>query len=245
MIDLTATYHGIPVFYIVPILFFGPILIWMLYMMGIKHIIYLPGEVIAKRKREREEREQLMDERRKKMGQTEKVRKRETKYTAMSWVGQGLFYALFALPIYLWSADPAYRLTNDGEAQIKLSLSKPGDHKTLCVKMSREELRKLPPQKRGKQKCGRERWPVYIEFYMDGELLYAKSIKPSGVASDGPSLFYQKFQVPAGTHKISVRMRETGREEGFDSQIEETVNLKATQVLAVDYHTEESRFILR
>lgn len=246
MINLEATYYGVPIFYLAPVLFFGPILIWVLYNIGVGHLIHLPGEVLAKRKREREERESLMAERRKKMGESERVVKQKIKYGPQHWAGQAVVYAVLALPIYLWSQDPEYRLHADNEAQIKLSLSKPGDLKEPCKKLSREELRNLPPQRRGKRGgCGRERFPVFIQVTLDDKTIFAKAMVPSGLSSDGPSLFYEKFQVPAGTHKLTLGMRTSGREEGFDRVLEEEVTLKPTQVLAIGYHMEENRFTLR
>ena len=46
---------GVPVFYIVPILFFGPMVIFVLYQMGVKNLVKIPGEMIAKHRRQQEE----------------------------------------------------------------------------------------------------------------------------------------------------------------------------------------------
>lgn len=52
---LSTTIAGVPVFYIVPVLFFGPMVIFVLYQMGVKNLVKIPGEMMAKRRRQQEE----------------------------------------------------------------------------------------------------------------------------------------------------------------------------------------------
>ncbi len=72
-----------------------------------------------------------------------------------------------------------------------------------------EELAKLAPNMRTPLKCGRERSPVTIEVDLDGAQVYRHVAVPSGLSSDGASAVYQRLQVPAGEHRIAVRLKDS------------------------------------
>lgn len=243
---LYSTVNGVPVFYIVPVLFFGPILIWVLAQIGILDVFKIPGEMRAKWKREADEKAQLTAERRKKMGEAERVIRPQPKRTVVQWAGQALVYAIMAAPIAYCSQNPTYRLHADDEAQLKLSLSIPGEHMVPCRKLSREELAKLPPQKRGKKDCGRERWPVHLAVTLNDKVLFSKTKDPGGLSGDGPSLFYEKVWVPAGKHRLVVSMKTSGAADAPErAALDTEIELVPSQIIVIKYRQEDSTLVLQ
>ncbi|MEO5336216.1 MAG: hypothetical protein H7841_04880 [Magnetospirillum sp. WYHS-4] len=247
MFDILFTkIGGVPVFYIVPIMFFGPILIWAMYNIGIGHVVFLPGEIMRKLRREKAERDSLMAERRKKMGDAQRIIKRSERRTPVQLLGQAAFYGLLGLPIAYYSNNPTYHLHAADQAEIKLSLSRPGLHSGACRERTPEELAKLPPQGRIKTVCeSRGRSPVTIRVELDGKALYERTVKPSGLSSDGNSVFYAKFLVPAGTHKLVALMRLKQDKADFDHRLEETITLEPKRVVVISHRVEDDRLFLR
>ena len=90
--------------------------------------------------------------------------------------------------------------------------------------------------------CPRERVPLLVELKINGELKFKQAIPPSGIASDGASTVYEKFQVPSGTHTVSVRMRDSRREQGYDYTSEKVVDIESGQILVIDFEPETGGF---
>jgi hypothetical protein len=102
----------------------------------------------------------------------------------------------------------------------------------------------LPPNMRRPQGCARERWPVEVELLVNGESIYAGQHAPAGLWDDGPSTVYRNFSVPAGPTALTVRLRDSGRTEGFDFVRSADLELKEGQRLVVDFH-KSSGFTIR
>ena len=58
---------------------------------------------------------------------------------------------------------------------------------------------------------------------------------PSGLSRDGASAFYQRLPVPAGTHRLAIRVKHDAQSPGFDFERQATVTLRAAQVLVIDF----------
>ena len=151
-------------------------------------------------------------------------------------------YAGFALAILALSGYPPYSRTDSGSAVIKLSFSHAGAPREACRTLSPEELEALAPNMRLGQDCPRERVPVVVELEIDGERVYSAALRPSGLARDGPSSVYERFEVAAGRHQIRVRMRDTPREHGFDHEGSVDVELAERQSFVVDFRAELGGF---
>ena len=154
---------------------------------------------------------------------------------ALRYLGQGLFFAAVVLVIGWFSARPPYARVPPDDALIKLSFAHGAVKKGECRKLSPEELAQLAPNMRRPTICPRERLPVDIEVAIDGAVVYAERLPPTGLAGDGPSRTYERFVVPAGDHHIVLRLRDTDRAEGFDYITERRVTLTAGQNLAIDF----------
>lgn len=160
----------------------------------------------------------------------------------MRYLGQAIAYVLFAVVVGYFSASPVYRYLDPDKALIKLNFSHAGQPKEECRRYTQEELDQLPPNMRRPMDCPRERVPLLVELEINGELHLKQSVPPSGIASDGAATVYEKFQVPSGTHTVSVRMRDSRREQGYDYAAEKVVNVESGQILVIDFEPETGGF---
>jgi hypothetical protein len=154
---------------------------------------------------------------------------------ALRYLGQILFFVAVVLVIGWFSARPPYARVPEDRALIKLSFAHGAEKKGECRKLSPEELAQLAPNMRRPTICPRERLPVDIELVIDGAVAYAERLPPTGLSGDGPSRTYARFIIPPGEHDIILRLRDTGRAEGFDYTTERQVTLAAGQNLAIDF----------
>ena len=154
---------------------------------------------------------------------------------ALKYLGQGVFYVAIGALIGYFGNAPSYSRVPEDKALIKLSFSHGAGHKGDCRKRTREELAKLAPNMRKAMDCPRERLPVVVEFDLDGKTVYSDVLPPTGLSGDGPARAYERFVVPAGSHRLAARLRDTDRVEGFDYVTESEVDLAAGQSLAIDF----------
>lgn len=164
--------------------------------------------------------------------------------TVFAWSGQAIAYALFAVVVGYFSNAPAYKYQDPENAQIKVSFSHAGHRKEECRQLTPEEIAKLPPNMRRPTDCPRARWPVDLEVVLDEQVLYRGVHTPTGLWDDGPSTIYQRFSVPTGTHRLSVRLRDSGRTEGYDYAQTAEVELQPRQNFVVGFRAETEGFIL-
>lgn len=160
-----------------------------------------------------------------------------------AWLGQFLLYGLFALVIGVFSHWPRYQALPPGQAVLKVSFIHHGKTAEPCRPHTAEELAKLPPNMRTPLKCGRERLPVEIEVDVDGVTVYRQVAPPAGLSRDGASAVYHRLTVPAGEHRIAVRLKD-GPGAGFGHTREATVRLRDAQVLVIDFDPEKGGITL-
>jgi len=162
-----------------------------------------------------------------------------------SWAGQALLYAAFAAFIGVFTRWPTYQHLPEDHALVKLSFIHHGQRLVECRKLDPEELAKLPPNMRAPVSCPRERSPILVEVDVDGVTVLRQAAQPAGLSRDGAASVYQRFEVPAGTHRFDVRLRDSARTEGFDFQRSDTVDLKPAQVLVIDFSAEKGGITLQ
>jgi hypothetical protein len=160
-----------------------------------------------------------------------------------TWAGQILLYALFAVVIGIFSNWPSYRALPPDQALVKVSFIHHGQRVAECRPYTPEELAKLAPNMRTPMKCGRERSPVTIEVDLDGATVYRHVATPSGLSRDGASSVYQRLQVPAGEHRIAVRLKDSAG-PAFTHTREATLTLKPAQVLVIDFDEQKKGITL-
>jgi len=152
-------------------------------------------------------------------------------------VGQVILYGAFAAFIGYFATNPRYQHIAPERALIKLSLAHFGDRE--CRKRTPEELEKLPRNMRNPLDCPRERSDILLHLDVDGAPLYHGTLQPTGIAKDGISTVYRRFELPAGKHQVAVKMSDNVRVEGFKFVKEAEVELKPAQVLVIDFNPDK------
>ncbi|MEM7221824.1 MAG: hypothetical protein AAF495_02515 [Pseudomonadota bacterium] len=162
---------------------------------------------------------------------------------AASALGQILVYGVIALTLGIFANGPTYQRFPDDKAQIVLSFSHGAQRKGGCRRLSAEEIAELPANMKRLEICPRERLPVLVELQFDGELLFEARLAPTGLSGDGRSQVYRRFEVPPGTHRLVARLRDSERDQGFDYEREETIELSVGQSLVIDFRSEMGGFL--
>lgn len=161
----------------------------------------------------------------------------------LKYLGQGLVYALIALLFGVFSDSPRYTYSPPEQAQIMLSFSHGGARKGECRRLSAEELAELAPNMRRPQICPRERLPLLVELTLDGKPLFRAELPPSGLSGDGPSQVHRRFLVAPGPHRLTARLRDTARAQGFDYERSADIVLRAQQSFVVDFRADTGGFV--
>lgn len=162
----------------------------------------------------------------------------------LAWLGQGVLYAVFALFIGVFSSWPPYQALPADQALVKVSFIHHGQRVAPCRPFTAEELAKLPPNMRAPMKCERERSPVTIEVDLDGATVYRQVATPSGLSRDGASSVYHRIAVPAGEHRIAVRLKDSASARTFTHTRDAKLTLKPAQVLVIDFDQEKGGITL-
>lgn len=157
-------------------------------------------------------------------------------------VGQAALYAAFMAFIGYFATLPAYTYVDPGAAMITLSFGHAGERQSACRRLTPEEIAELPPNMRRPMDCPRGRVSLLVELDIDGERVYSAWLPPSGLAGDGASTAYERFVVAPGRHRITARLRDSRREQGFDHELDEGVELAAGQHLVIDFRANTGGF---
>ena len=158
-------------------------------------------------------------------------------------LGQVIAYGVFVTFLGYFSVAPSYRHLAPELALIKLSFSHAGARKVACRRRTPEELAVLAPNMRRQMACPRERIDLLVELVVDEQLFYRGALPPSGLARDGASTVYQRFPIAAGPHRVTVRLRDSVRDDGFDHAYSEEVELSAAQNFVIDFDTARGGFV--
>jgi len=157
-------------------------------------------------------------------------------------VGAAVVLGAVALLIGWFATRPAYAYLHRDQALLKLSFSHAAQPLKPCRHYSPRELAQLPFNQRRATTCERGRWPVYLELDLDGQPVHRGTHQPAGLWDDGPSTVYASFRVPAGQHRLEVRLRDSGRATGFDYASAATVSLTPGQNFVIDFRGAEGGF---
>ena len=158
---------------------------------------------------------------------------------------QALNYTLFMLLVWYFSAAPPYTQLQPDQAVVTVAFAHAGERREACRQLSREELAKLPPNMRAPMDCPRERSPVTVQLLLNDELLIEEVAKAPGLYNDLGIDIYRSVKVPAGEHRLAVRMNDNVRVEGPTYTHEETVSLEPAQLLVVDFNSETGSFVIK
>ena len=154
-------------------------------------------------------------------------------------------YAAFALAIGYFSAAPPYQYGTPGAAVLKLSVSHATQRVEPCVLLTPEQIAALAPNMRRTQQCQRERLPLRVELELDGALLASLQASPAGLWGDGPASVYRRFDLPPGHYRLTARIRDSARADGWDYTHTEDVSLRTGRYLTVTFRAETGGFSIR
>ncbi len=148
---------------------------------------------------------------------------------------QAFNYTIFMALIWYFATSPSVRVIEDDEAMITVAFGHAGETRVECRRLSQEELMKLPPNMRKAEDCPRERSPIIIEAKLDGKIIYSKTMLPPGIFNDGSVNIYYNSKVPAGKHKLEIKMDDSVRKQGFNHQLAQDIDIKPAQILLVEF----------
>ena len=113
------------------------------------------------------------------------------------------------------------------------------------AKRTAEELEKMPPNMRAPLECPRERSDIKLEVDLDGQKLFSTVMHPTGLSRDGVSTIYKRFELKAGSYRLTVRMNDNLIKPGFNYIKEEQVTLKPGRVLVIDFNPDKGGLFFR
>lgn len=160
-------------------------------------------------------------------------------------VVQALLYAVFAAFVGYLSVQPTYQYGNPGLTLIKLSLSHAANRVEECVKLTPQQINERAIKGESINDCERERLPLAVELDVDGKTVLSLTALPSGLWGDGPASVYERFEVDAGAHTVTARLRDSARETGWDYEYSEAVNLAPGRYFTVTFRAENGGFEFR
>lgn len=139
------------------------------------------------------------------------------------------------------SAWPDWQSLPEDHALLRLSFSVSGARS--CRDRTEEELAALPRNMRQDQICERRRAPVRVELDLDGQTVLAEDLPPGGLSGSGPSRIYHRFELPAGSYDIALRLRTDPADPGFAATAARQVTLAPGQNMAIDYDAGRGVFV--
>ena len=163
---------------------------------------------------------------------------------ALRFAAQLALYVPLMVLIGYFSAAPKFSPIGASEALLRLSFIHAAQRKAPCRERSAEELAKLAPNMRAALDCPRERAPLLVELELDGKVVLRREVQPAGLKGDGNATVYHRLPLPAGKHRIAVRLRDRPG-EGFNYAREETVELAPGRVLLIDFAAAKGGFLFR
>jgi hypothetical protein len=158
---------------------------------------------------------------------------------------QVILYAIFAVAIGWLSIRPPFHYGSETMATIKLSLSHATERIAPCIRLTPEEIAKLAPNMRRALQCERARLPLTIEIDIDGGNSIQLVAQPSGLWSDGPASVYERFEVAPGQHRITARLRDSARTDGWDYVYSEDVVLEPGRYFTISFRPGNGGFNYR
>ena len=154
-------------------------------------------------------------------------------------------YAVFAVGIGYLSVSPGYQYAADDRATIKVSVSHATKHIKPCVLLTPQQIAELPPNMRRTESCERKRLPLIMEVDIDGDTMLRVQAEPSGLWGDGAASVYERFEVSPEMRLITTRLRDSGRESGWDYVRSEEHMLHAGKYFTVTFKAETGGVIYR
>lgn len=130
-----------------------------------------------------------------------------------------------AAAVGVLSQWPGFHPLPPGHGELTLSMAHLTARLEPCRSLTEEERAALPPNMRVLEVCARPRVPAVIEVTVNDERLLAAAVRPAGLHRDGRAYLVRSWALPAGIHRVTLNLRDTPREEGFDERYDLVVDL--------------------
>ncbi len=163
---------------------------------------------------------------------------------ALRFAAQLLLYVPLMVLIGYFSTRPRFSVIAPDEALLRLSFTHAAAPVHPCRKRSAEELAKLPPNMRAPLDCPRERVPLQVSLELDGREIFERTVPPTGLRRDGDATVYFRTAVPAGRHRVVVRMGDQPG-GGFDYTKAATIDFAPGAAWVIDFRPSEAGFVFR
>jgi len=158
---------------------------------------------------------------------------------------QVVAYALFAGTIGYLATSPVYRYADPAMASVKVSLSHATERIEPCVPLTPEQIAELAANMRRTESCERERLPLVLEVDFDGKQVLQVTARPTGLWNDGPASVYERFDVVPGPHRVTAKLRDSARTDGWDYVDTADVVLEPGRYFAITFKAETGGFNFR
>ena len=112
-------------------------------------------------------------------------------------------------------------------------------------RLTPEQIAELAAIMRRTEQCERARLPLQLEIEIDGETVIEIEAQPSGLWDDGHASVYERFDVAPGPHRITARLRDSAREDGWDYAYSEDVILEPGRYFTITFRPETGGFHYR
>lgn len=154
-------------------------------------------------------------------------------------------------------SDADYTFSDPGKGMLTVSIKAHGQRLVECdefavLEAEAEKYRaQLEETKQAKMKlkklgdCSRERYPIYVEIYIDGELVSGRYYQPSGWNKDGPSYIFKKYPVEPGVHSVDVLMRDSEELEFFNYTFNQEIRFKPGRLKVISFKDDAKELVLK
>lgn len=152
--------------------------------------------------------------------------------------------------IYHLSTSPAYTYSAKDDAMLIVSFKKLPAKAEECneeeLKANDEYLKKRRKHmQRTRRVCGsRERVPMDVNLWINGENAFAQRHFPAGFYTDGYIYVYKQFKLKSGSYKVKVTAREQKEGGGRSYVFEDTIEFNDRRVVVVDFDKGTDRFFV-
>jgi hypothetical protein len=153
----------------------------------------------------------------------------------LQYAGQALLYGLFFLPLVYLTSAPLYRHQADDVATLKVAVRHAGKVVGECTALTGAEVAELAANMKRAEICPRERSPLQLQLFLDGEPLYSATVPASGLHNDGVSSMYHRFEIPVGRHQLKLQMNDDQSVDGPTWELEQTLDIAPAQVLVASF----------
>lgn len=166
-----------------------------------------------------------------------------------------IIIGFLTIPV-VYHSDSSYSFYTASDASIKVAFKHSGKRIGNCDEAEtirkegeryRELLKESKHGKVGIEKfagCPRERFPVVVEIAIDGKKVLDKAYEPTGIEKDMASYISEEFVIRPGVHKVYAALTDSGGKDNPDYKLEETVELKSSEIKLIMFDDRYRKLVI-